>query len=85
MRSRRVTTVKRSACRGRRRDPAVRLKACEAALVGARLDDAVLRAASALAVEGARPLGGNGFKVELLQRTVHRLLADVLVTPPTSP
>jgi xanthine dehydrogenase YagS FAD-binding subunit len=62
-----------------------RLKACEAALAGARLDDAALRAASALAAEGARPLAGNGFKVELLQRTVHRLLADVLVTPPTSP
>ena len=62
-----------------------RLKACEAALAGARLDDAVLRAASALAAEGARPLGGNGFKVELLQRTVHRLLADTLVPPPTSP
>jgi xanthine dehydrogenase YagS FAD-binding subunit len=62
-----------------------RLKACEAALAGARVDDAVLRAASALAAEGARPLGGNGFKVELLQRTVHRLLADTLVTPPTSP
>jgi xanthine dehydrogenase YagS FAD-binding subunit len=62
-----------------------RLKACEAALAGARLDDAVLRAASALAAEGARPLGGNGFKVELLQRTVHRLLVDTLVPPPTSP
>jgi xanthine dehydrogenase YagS FAD-binding subunit len=62
-----------------------RLKACEAALAGARLDDAMLRAASVLAAEGARPLGGNGFKVELLQRTVHRLLADTLVPPPTSP
>jgi xanthine dehydrogenase YagS FAD-binding subunit len=61
-----------------------RLKACEAALAGARPDDTTLCAASALAAEGARPLGGNGFKVELLQHTVHRLLADVLVTP-TSP
>jgi xanthine dehydrogenase YagS FAD-binding subunit len=61
-----------------------RLKACEAALAGARLDNVTLRTASDLAAEGARPLGGNGFKVELLQRTVHRLLADVLVTPPSS-
>jgi xanthine dehydrogenase YagS FAD-binding subunit len=56
-----------------------RLKACEAALAGARLDDATLRAASALAAEGSRPLSSNGFKVELLQRTVHRLLTDVLM------
>jgi xanthine dehydrogenase YagS FAD-binding subunit len=56
-----------------------RLRACEAVLTGARLDDATLRAASALAAEGARPLGGNGFKVELLQRTVHRLLTDLLM------
>jgi xanthine dehydrogenase YagS FAD-binding subunit len=56
-----------------------RLQACEAALAGERLDDATLRAASALAAEGARPLGGNGFKVELLQRTVYRLLADLLL------
>ncbi len=56
-----------------------RLKVCEAALAGARLADAILAAASAFAVEGARPLSGNGFKVELLQRTVHRLLADALL------
>jgi xanthine dehydrogenase YagS FAD-binding subunit len=56
-----------------------RLRACEAALVGARLDDTALRAAASLAAEGARPLSNNGFKVELLQRTVHRLLSDVLM------
>ena len=56
-----------------------RLRACEAALVGARLDDAALRAAASLAAEGARPLSNNGFKVELLQRTVHRLLSAVLM------
>jgi xanthine dehydrogenase YagS FAD-binding subunit len=56
-----------------------RLRACEAALTGARFDDTILHAASALAAEGARPLSGNGFKVALLQRTVHRLLADALM------
>lgn len=56
-----------------------RLRACEAALTGALLDDDTSRRASALAVEGARPLAGNGFKAELLRRTVHRLLTDVLL------
>jgi xanthine dehydrogenase YagS FAD-binding subunit len=56
-----------------------RLTACEAVLAGARLDDATLRAASALAADGARPLRDNGFKVELLERTMHRLLGDVLM------
>ena len=56
-----------------------RLRACEATLAGARFDDTILHAASTLAAEGARPLSGNGFKVALLQRTVHRLLADTLL------
>jgi len=59
-----------------------RLAACEAALAGAPIDEAVLRAAAARAAEGARPLNGNGFKAELLQRTVHRLLLDVLIRDP---
>jgi xanthine dehydrogenase YagS FAD-binding subunit len=56
-----------------------RLKACEAALAGGSIDEDTLRRASALAAEGARPLNGNRFKVELLRRTVHRLLSDVLL------
>lgn len=55
-----------------------RLRACEAALAGAPIDEADLSAAAARAGDGARPLSGNGFKVELVQRTVHRLLLDVL-------
>ena len=56
-----------------------RLKACEAALAGAAIDEDTLPRAAALAADGARPLEGNRFKVELLQRTVHRLLSDVLL------
>jgi xanthine dehydrogenase YagS FAD-binding subunit len=54
-----------------------RLPACEAALAGARFDEAALRHAAELAPVGARPLSGNGFKVELLKRTVLCALKDV--------
>ncbi len=52
-----------------------RLAACEAALVGARADAEALRAAAAMAGDGAQPLPGNAFKVELLCRLVGRALA----------
>ncbi|MCT9929835.1 xanthine dehydrogenase family protein subunit M [Planotetraspora sp. A-T 1434] len=50
-----------------------RLPAVEAAL---RAGQSFERA-SALAAEGARPLAGNSFKVELVQRTVLRALMEV--------
>jgi xanthine dehydrogenase YagS FAD-binding subunit len=59
-----------------------RLAACEAALAGAPIAEADFYAAAARAGEGARPLSGNGFKVELLRRTVHRLLLEVLARDP---
>jgi xanthine dehydrogenase YagS FAD-binding subunit len=51
-----------------------RLRRCEDALIGQRADRAAWQAAADLATEGARPLSGNHFKVELLRRTVVRAL-----------
>ena len=49
-----------------------RLPGVEAALVGANLDSKALRAAAALAAEGARGRGHNDFKIELMQRAIVR-------------
>ena len=51
-----------------------RLRRCEDALIGQRADRTAWQAAADLATEGARPLSGNHFKVELLRRTVVRAL-----------
>ena len=51
-----------------------RLRASEDALIGHRADRSSWQAAADLATEGARPLSGNHFKVELLRRTVVRAL-----------
>jgi xanthine dehydrogenase YagS FAD-binding subunit len=47
------------------------------ALVGKPLNEQTFDTASKLAGEGAKPLKHNGFKVELLQRTVMRALMKV--------
>ena len=52
-----------------------RLPAVERALTGKPATAEVIRAASARAADGARPASENGFKVELLRRTVERQLA----------
>lgn len=54
-----------------------RLPAVEAALRGRPLTEDVVTEASTLAVEGARPLVHNGFKVTLLRRTIIRALLGV--------
>jgi xanthine dehydrogenase YagS FAD-binding subunit len=51
-----------------------RLRRCEDALIGERVGRTAWQAAADLATEGARPLSGNHFKVELLRRTVVRAL-----------
>jgi xanthine dehydrogenase YagS FAD-binding subunit len=51
-----------------------RARAVEAALAGQPLEEARLRAAAALAVEGAVPRVHNGFKIELAPRVVARAL-----------
>jgi xanthine dehydrogenase YagS FAD-binding subunit len=51
-----------------------RLRASEAAIVGKRPDRSAWQVAADLAIEGARPLPGNHFKVELLRRTIVRAL-----------
>jgi xanthine dehydrogenase YagS FAD-binding subunit len=51
-----------------------RLLASERALAGARAEPAAFAAAAAHAADGAEPLSQNGFKIELLRRTVKRAL-----------
>ncbi|WP_332766400.1 FAD binding domain-containing protein [Phenylobacterium sp.] len=53
-----------------------RLSASEAALTGAEVGEAAYRNAAALAADGAQPLTHNGFKIELLKRTVFRALVQ---------
>jgi xanthine dehydrogenase YagS FAD-binding subunit len=51
-----------------------RLAASELVLAGARAEPAAFAAAAAHAADGAQPLSQNGFKIELLRRTVQRAL-----------
>jgi CO/xanthine dehydrogenase FAD-binding subunit len=51
-----------------------RARAVEAALIGRVLDEATLRQAAALAVEGARARAHNGYKITLAPRVVARAL-----------
>lgn len=51
-----------------------RLRPSEAALIGKAPDRRAFEEAALLAVQGARPLSGNGYKVELLPRTIVRAL-----------
>ncbi|MEU5845068.1 FAD binding domain-containing protein [Saccharopolyspora shandongensis] len=54
-----------------------RLPAVEEALRGAPATPESFEAAASLAVDGARPLSGNAFKVSLLKRTVVRALLEL--------
>ncbi|MBR1193891.1 xanthine dehydrogenase family protein subunit M [Bradyrhizobium sp. AUGA SZCCT0240] len=51
-----------------------RLGAVEKALIGKTPDRKVFETAARLAIEGARPLSGNHYKLELLPRTIVRAL-----------
>jgi len=51
-----------------------RLRASEEALTGKAPDRQTFEASAQLALEGARPLSGNHYKVELLPRTIVRAL-----------
>jgi xanthine dehydrogenase YagS FAD-binding subunit len=54
-----------------------RLPEVERALVGQAPSDQLWSAAAGRAADGATPLSGNGFKVELVKRTVARQLATI--------
>jgi xanthine dehydrogenase YagS FAD-binding subunit len=54
-----------------------RVPRVEAALAGAILEPAALRAAAALAAEGSLGRGHNDFKIELMQRVIVRALESV--------
>ena len=58
-----------------------RLPAVEAALTGRPVGPDLWRTAAARAADGAKPLSENGFKVELIKRTVERQLAAVARMP----
>jgi xanthine dehydrogenase YagS FAD-binding subunit len=58
-----------------------RLTAVESRLVGRPLSPQLWGTAAAAAADGAQPLSENGFKVELLKRTVARQLATVAGLP----
>jgi xanthine dehydrogenase YagS FAD-binding subunit len=58
-----------------------RLPAVERALRGQPASAEVFRDAASLAADGAKPLSENGFKVELVKRTVERQLATVAAIP----
>ncbi|HET6732705.1 FAD binding domain-containing protein [Mycobacterium sp.] len=58
-----------------------RLPAVEGALIGRPPNNELFRSAAARAADGARPLSENGFKVELIKRTVQRQLATVAGLP----
>jgi xanthine dehydrogenase YagS FAD-binding subunit len=58
-----------------------RLPAVEQALQGQIPTAALWKTASDRAADGARPLSGNGFKVELVKRTVERQLSTVAGMP----
>jgi xanthine dehydrogenase YagS FAD-binding subunit len=51
-----------------------RLRECESALRGQKLERPVLEKIAQLASQGTRPLDHNGYKVELLPRTILRAL-----------
>lgn len=54
-----------------------RLRGSEQALAGARPGEPAFAEAAARATDGARPLGHNGFKLELLRRCVRRVLDEL--------
>jgi xanthine dehydrogenase YagS FAD-binding subunit len=58
-----------------------RLPAVEQALTGRPAAPELWRAAASHAADGAKPLSENGFKVELIKRTVERQLATVAAMP----
>lgn len=58
-----------------------RLPAVERAVTGQPVSPALWTAAAARAADGAKPLSDNGFKVELIRRTVERQLAAVAAMP----
>jgi xanthine dehydrogenase YagS FAD-binding subunit len=58
-----------------------RLPAVEQALVGRTPSPELWRDAASHAADGAKPLAENGFKVELVKRTVERQLATVAGLP----
>ena len=58
-----------------------RLPAVERRLIGRRASPDLWTDAASVAADGAKPLSENGFKVELIKRTVERQLTTVAGLP----
>jgi xanthine dehydrogenase YagS FAD-binding subunit len=58
-----------------------RLPAVERAITGRPPSPELWRSAAALAADGAKPLSDNGFKVDLVKRTVERQLTILAALP----
>jgi xanthine dehydrogenase YagS FAD-binding subunit len=58
-----------------------RLPAVEQALIGRAAQPDLWRDAASHAADGAKPLSENGFKIDLVKRTVERQLATVAGLP----
>ncbi|GAF44272.1 FAD binding domain-containing protein [Rhodococcus wratislaviensis] len=58
-----------------------RLQSVERALAGQAPSAELWRTAAAIAADGAQPLSENGFKVELIKRTVERQLSTIGALP----
>lgn len=56
-----------------------RARAAEAALSGKRVDEALIRAAARAALQGAAPLGKNGYKLTIFETLVRRALLAATV------
>lgn len=54
-----------------------RAEAAERVLVGSRMTDDVIRRAADAALEGARPLAGNAYKVDLARGVLRQLFRDL--------
>jgi xanthine dehydrogenase YagS FAD-binding subunit len=57
-----------------------RAKAAEAALVGKRIDEAIATQAAHAALDGARPLSKNAYKLPLFETLVRRALLKAVET-----
>jgi xanthine dehydrogenase YagS FAD-binding subunit len=62
-----------------------RARAAESAILGREITAAAIRTAADRAVEKARPMSGNAYKVNLARNLLRRALDEAMETPPSQP
>jgi xanthine dehydrogenase YagS FAD-binding subunit len=62
-----------------------RARAAESAILGREITAAAIRTAADRAVEKARPMSGNAYKVDLARNLLRRALDEAMETPPSQP